>query len=174
MIEGWVDGKLYSLVQRISGTGNLYVVAKVQSLLSNGEMLMVSAAAFDKEPQEALLALEEGEMVSLFGRLTPKAWIDAKTGAARPGMDLVVTQVLEYHAKRKRDAMAAAGEQPQQPPRQKPPSPAPASVYDLLLEDEAELEFEKWKASPLDEAAWQAALLQMPDWSDVPLAEECC
>jgi nitrogen fixation protein len=35
-------------------------------------------------------------------------------------------------------------------------------------------EEEKDEGVLLDGERWEAALREMPDWSDVPVAEECC
>lgn len=52
----------------------------------------------------ALLALGDGDAVSLAGGLTPKVWTD-KTGNARPTLDIVAHQVLTaYHVQRRRKA----------------------------------------------------------------------
>ena len=123
MIEGLVAGKVYGRPEQRTGnnSGRPFVTAKVRAATSGGETLFVNVLAFDATAQAALLALSDGDAVSLAGTLTPKAWTD-REGQARPALDLVAAQVLTaYHVKRKRDAVAAAaggGEQRQQPAQQ--------------------------------------------------------
>jgi len=53
----------------------------------------------------ALLALDDGDSISLAGTLTPKVWED-KNGATRPALDMVAHAVLTaYHVTRKRKAV---------------------------------------------------------------------
>lgn len=99
MIEGKVGGKLASCPeQRVGKTGE-YVVAKVR-VISKGEPLPVNVIAFDEMAQQLLLGLNDGDAVTLTGRLTPRAWVD-REGEARPALGMVVTQVLT--ATRKHD-----------------------------------------------------------------------
>ncbi len=50
----------------------------------------------------ALLALDDGDSISIARALTPKAW-DDKSGEARPSLDMVAQAVLTaYHVARKR------------------------------------------------------------------------
>ena len=71
----------------------------------NGESLFTSVIAFDDEPCAALLALGDGDAVSLAGTLTPKVWID-KEGTPRPALDIVASHVLSaFHVQRKRRAV---------------------------------------------------------------------
>jgi single-stranded DNA-binding protein len=75
-------------------------------------MLFVNVLAFDATAQAALLALADGDAVSLAGTLTPKVWTD-REGHARPAVDMIANQVLTaYHVKRKRDAVSNIAEQP--------------------------------------------------------------
>lgn len=86
------------------------------------ESLFVNAIAFDAGACAALLALNDGDSVSLAGTLTPKVWTD-KDGNARPALDMVAHQVLSaYHVTRKRAAMQegqaqAAGQHRHQHPQ---------------------------------------------------------
>jgi hypothetical protein len=74
MIEGLVSGKVYGRPeQRTSNsTGKPFTVAKVRAATGNGETLFVNVLAFDAAAQAALLALSDGDAVSLAGTLTPK------------------------------------------------------------------------------------------------------
>lgn len=106
MIDGLIAGKVYSKpLERTSKAGKPFAVAKVRAAAGDGESLFVNAIAFDAGACAALLALSDGDSVSLAGALTPKVWTD-KDGNARPALDMVVHQVLSaYHVTRKRAAM---------------------------------------------------------------------
>ncbi|WP_157270921.1 single-stranded DNA-binding protein [Azohydromonas aeria] len=122
MIEGLIAGKVYGRPEQRTGkSGRGFVTAKVRAAAGDGEGVFINVLAFSESAQAALLALGDGDAVSLAGTLTPKAWTD-KEGNARPALDLVAAQVLTtYHLKRKREAVAAAGEQHQQQRRDGPP-----------------------------------------------------
>jgi len=84
----------------------------------------VNVIAFSQAACEALLALGDGDAVSLAGSLTPKAWTD-REGIARPALDLVASQVLTaYHVTRKRKAL-------ERKPHDQT-EPQPASRHDAL------------------------------------------
>lgn len=142
MIEGLVAGKVYGRPeQRTSNnTGKPFTVAKVRAATSGGEMLFVNVLAFDVTAQAALLALSDGDAVSLAGTLTPKVWID-REDQPRPAMDMIVSGVLTtYHVKRKRGAVAGA-----EPPR-KPDAPVQAGNYRVPA-PAAETDADGWPAS---------------------------
>lgn len=109
MIDALVGGKLYGKpAQRTGNSGKPFVVCKVRTPLAEGETVFVNCVAFDKGVQSVLLALDDGDSVSLSGALTPKVWTD-KNGEARPSLDLVAHAVLTaYHVTRKRAAMKPA------------------------------------------------------------------
>ena len=113
MIDGLIAGKIYGQpVQRTAKTGKPFAVAKVRVSAGDGEGVFVSVIAFDAAPCAALLALGEGDAVSMAGTLTPKVWMD-KAGAAHPALDIVAHQVLTpYHVTRKRKAVANEVHQP--------------------------------------------------------------
>jgi single-stranded DNA-binding protein len=119
MIEGLVSGKLYGRPEQRTGrSGKPFTVAKVRAAAGDGEGVFVNVLAFSESAQAALLALGDGDAVSLAGTLTPKAWTD-REGTARPSLDLVAAQVLTaYGLKRKREAVAGSGEQRQPQARQ--------------------------------------------------------
>lgn len=108
MIDGFVAGKLYGTVMSRTGqNGKTFVTAKVRASVNEGEALFVNVIAFADAAKDALLALDEGDAVSLVGKLTPRAWADEK-GGARPALDLVADAVLTvYHVRRKREAVVA-------------------------------------------------------------------
>lgn len=107
MIDGLIAGKLYGAPQQRTGkSGKAFVVGKVRTAAGDGESLFVNVIAFDGGACTALLALGDGDAVSLAGTLTPKVWTD-KAGVARPVLDIVAAQVLTaYHVQRKRKSMA--------------------------------------------------------------------
>jgi single-stranded DNA-binding protein len=113
VIEGLVSGKVYGRPEQWVGnnSGKPFVTAKVRAATAGGETLFVNVLAFDATAQAALLALSEGDAVSLAGTLTPKVWMD-REGQARPALDMIVNQVLTvYQVKRKRETVGGA-EQP--------------------------------------------------------------
>jgi single-stranded DNA-binding protein len=109
MIDALIGGKLHGKpTQRIGASGKPFVTCKVRTPLADGESLFINAIAFDKTVGAALLALDDGDSVSLSGALTPKVWAD-RNGEVRPSLDLVAHAVLTaYHVTRKRAAMKAA------------------------------------------------------------------
>lgn len=106
MIDGLIGGKVYGKpVERKGQSGKHFVTVKVRAAGGDGESLFVNVIAFDADAQAALLALEDGDPVSLSGALTPKVWTD-KSGETRPALDMVAHVVLTaYHVKRKRQAV---------------------------------------------------------------------
>ncbi|MEZ0191707.1 single-stranded DNA-binding protein [Ralstonia solanacearum] len=106
MIDGLIGGKVYGKPgERTGQSGKRFVTAKVRAAAGDGEALFVNVIAFDGDAQAALLALEDGDSVSLSGALTPKGWTD-KNGEARPALDMVAHAVLTaYQVKRKRRAV---------------------------------------------------------------------
>ena len=111
MIDAIIQGRLRGVAT--AKTGKPFAVAKVRITTGDGESLFVSAIAFDAAPCAALLALGEGDAVSMAGTLTPKIWTD-KSGVAHPALDIVAQQVLTtYHVTRKRKAVAPPGQQQQ-------------------------------------------------------------
>ncbi|WP_157272285.1 single-stranded DNA-binding protein, partial [Azohydromonas aeria] len=110
--------------QRVgNNSGKPFVTAKVRAATAGGETLFVNVLAFDTLAQTALLALCDGDAVSLTGTLTPKVWTD-REGQPRPALDMIASGVLTaYHVKRKRDAVV--GTEPPAPQPSRHPSPAP-------------------------------------------------
>lgn len=107
MIDGLVSGRLHGTpAQKVSQSNKPYFVAKVKAAMAGGEIVMVSVIAFSETVGRSLMALEDGDSVSLAGELRPKAWID-REGTAHPAVDMTVHTVLTaYHVKRKRQAVA--------------------------------------------------------------------
>ncbi|WP_157270747.1 single-stranded DNA-binding protein [Azohydromonas aeria] len=127
MIEGLIAGKVYGRPEQRVGnnSGKPFVTAKVRAATAGGETLFVNVLAFDAGAQAALLALGDGDAVSLAGTLTPKVWTD-REGQARPSLDMVASQVLTaYQVKRKRDAQNSAEPAPAPAPAARQPRTAP-------------------------------------------------
>jgi len=106
MIDGLIAGRLMGdASRRVDRAGRTYIVARVLARNKADEEFIVNVIAFDDAPCAALLALADGEAVTLSGALTPKVWTD-KQGIARPSLDLIATQVMTaYHVSRKQVAL---------------------------------------------------------------------
>ena len=104
MIAGLVAGRLMGdASRRVDKAGRTFIVARVLARNRADEEFIVNVIAFDDAPCTALLALADGDALSLAGALTPKVWTD-KQGVARPSLDMVVTKVITA-----RDANLPAG-----------------------------------------------------------------
>lgn len=98
MIDGLVAGRLMGEAsRRADKTGRGYVVARVLARNRADEEFIVNVIAFDEAPGAALLALADGDALSLAGALTPKVWTD-KQGIARPSLDLIASRVMSAGA----------------------------------------------------------------------------
>lgn len=106
MIDALIAGKIYGTPK--SGTGKSgadYVNAMVRVATAGGDSLMCSVIAFDEAARSGLMALGNGDGVSLSGTLTPKVY-QTKDGEYRPSADMVASAVLSpYQVKRKRQAV---------------------------------------------------------------------
>lgn len=109
MIDALIAGKLHERPRQGTGkNGNTYTTAKVRIAAGNSETLLCGVIAFDDKVQSALLALDNGDSVTLTGSVTPKVF-QGKDGEYRPGLDMVAHAVLTaYHVKRKRTACESA------------------------------------------------------------------
>ena len=101
MIDGLVAGRLMGdASRRVDKAGRGYIVARVLARNKADEEFIVNVIAFDDVSCAALVALRDGESLTLAGGLTPKVWTD-KQGIVRPSLDMVATHVLTaYHAGR--------------------------------------------------------------------------
>lgn len=106
MIDALVSGRLYGkATARTAKNGNRFATAKVRVTAGNGEAIFVNVISFRESAITALLALDDGDSVSLAGELTPKVWTDGN-GEARPALNLVAHAVLTpYHVTRKRQVV---------------------------------------------------------------------
>lgn len=94
MIDALVAGRLMGdASRRVDKAGRGFVVARVLARNRADEEFIVNVIAFDDAPCAALLALADGDALSLAGALTPKVWTD-KQGVVRPSLDLVATGVV--------------------------------------------------------------------------------
>lgn len=97
MIDGLIAGRLMGEAsRRTDKQGHTFIVARVLARNKADEEFIVNVIAFDDAPCAALLALADGDALSLSGALTPKVWTD-RQGIARPSLDMVATQVLTVH-----------------------------------------------------------------------------
>ena len=104
MIDGLVAGRLMGdASRRVDKAGRTFIVARVLARNRADEEFIVNVIAFDDAPCTALLALADGDALSLAGALTPKVWTD-KQGVARPSLDMMDTKVITA-----RDANLPAG-----------------------------------------------------------------
>lgn len=110
MIDGLIAGRLMGdASRRTDKLGRPYAVARVLARNKMDEEFIVNVIAFDDTACAALLALADGDAISLSGSLTPKVWTD-KQGMTRPSLDMVAAQVLTaYHLGRKQSAMGDQG-----------------------------------------------------------------
>jgi len=94
MIDALVAGRLMGEAsRRVDKTGRGFVVARVLARNRADEEFIVNVIAFDDTAGSALLALADGDALSLAGALTPKVWTD-KQGVVRPSLDLIAARVL--------------------------------------------------------------------------------
>ena len=98
MIEGLVAGNIWGEPEKRAGKNNsIFVVAKVRAQGTQPELVIVNVIAFDNGVSQALLALRDGDAVSLSGSLLPKVWID-KQGVSRAALDMIAGRVLALAA----------------------------------------------------------------------------
>ena len=94
MIDGLIAGRLMGdASRRVDKVGRGFVVARVLARNRADEEFIVNVIAFDDAPCAALLALVDGDGLTLAGALTPKVWTD-KQGITRPSLDLIATRVM--------------------------------------------------------------------------------
>jgi hypothetical protein len=104
MIDGLIAGRLMGdASRRVDKAGRTYIVARVLARNKTDEEFIVNVIAFDEAPCAALLAIADGDAVTLAGALSPKVWTD-KQGVVRPSLDLVATQVMTVHHARNQPA----------------------------------------------------------------------
>lgn len=119
MIDGLIAGTVYgNPTERVGANGKAFVAAKVRAADSDGEGQFVNVVAFDGSVKTALLALSDGDSVSLAGAMKIGTF-EARDGTIRVSISMVAHAVLTaYHVRRKRDSVAqASGPKPDPPAR---------------------------------------------------------
>lgn len=111
MIDALIGGKLHgNAVQRTGKNDNRFVTAKLRASMANGESIFVNVITFVDDVGAVLLALDDGDSVSLSGALVPKVWTDGN-GEARPSLDFTAhAAITSYHVTRKRQVVSASAE----------------------------------------------------------------
>lgn len=106
MIDALIAGRMYGHAEERSGqAGSAYVTCKVRAATDDGDSIFCNVIAFNDAARAALLALDDGDSVSLSGALTPKVWTD-KQGKVRPALDVIAHTVLTaYDDAQKRSSM---------------------------------------------------------------------
>ncbi|MDR6409740.1 UNVERIFIED_ORG: single-stranded DNA-binding protein [Burkholderia sp. 1595] len=119
MIDALIAGKLFgAAVERTGQSGKAFVTAKVRATDSDGEGQFINVVAFDDRAKTALLALSDGDSVSVSGAMKIGTY-EARDGTTRISISMVAAAVLtSYHVRRKREAVAqASGPKPEPPER---------------------------------------------------------
>lgn len=97
MIDALIAGRIYGQVEERAGqNGSVYVTCKVRASTDDGDFIICNVIAFNDKVRETLLALGDGDSLSLSGALTPKVWTD-KQGKSRPALDLIAHTVITAH-----------------------------------------------------------------------------
>ena len=118
MIDALIAGKIHGQpTQRNTKAGKPFALCKVRVATSPEDSIFVSVIAFDSDPVNAIMALNQGDSVALSGSIKPGVWTD-RDGNTKPSLDMTAHQVLTaYHVTRKRRAVAKddapAGKAPQ-------------------------------------------------------------
>lgn len=109
MIDALLAGKLVGgAVERTTSSIKTFVTCKVRAADSDGEAQFVNVVAFNDGVKAALLALGDGESVSLSGSLTAGIY-EARDGTKRVNLKLIASSVLSvYHVRKRREATAQA------------------------------------------------------------------
>lgn len=113
MIDALIAGRLSGKAQQRTGqSGRPFVTASIRAAAGNGESLFAAVIAFDERPRTALLALDDGDAVSVAGSLTPKIFHPRNGGEPRVSLDVVAHAVTTtYHVQRKRKAVGSGAGQ---------------------------------------------------------------
>ena len=73
MINALISGRMFGHAEERSGQANShYVTCKIRAATDDGDMIICNVIAFKAEAQQSLLALNDGDSVSISGGLTPK------------------------------------------------------------------------------------------------------
>jgi len=107
MIDGLISGKIYGTpAKRLSKTGNTFATCKIRIPTGGeGNGVFGNVIAFDTATVKTMLALHEGDAVSMAGTVTVSAYI-AKDGEPKPSVDITAQQMLTaYHVRNKRQVV---------------------------------------------------------------------
>lgn len=112
MIDALIQGKLIKAPEsRTTKAGKPMASARLRVATADpAASVLCGVVAFEPEAVATLLALGEGDAVSVAGPLKVGTWTD-KEGNARPSLDLVADRVLSVYAIRKQRAAAGGGAQ---------------------------------------------------------------
>lgn len=107
MIDALVGGKLFKAAEeRRAASGKTFVTANVRAADGEGDGMFVNVVAFSDSAKAALLALEDGDSLSLAGTLKIATY-EARDGSVKPKVSMVAHSVLTaYHVSRKRKAIS--------------------------------------------------------------------
>ncbi len=73
MIDGLIGGKLFGKAAKRTGqSGKAFTTAKVRTATADGDSVFVNVITFSDEVGDALLALDDGDSISLSGALSVK------------------------------------------------------------------------------------------------------
>src|SRR5260370_3564099 len=102
VIDSLIAGKVYGTpTERVGASGKAFVAAKVRAADSDGESQFVNIVAFDDAVKAALLALSEGDSVSVAGAMKISTY-EARDGTTRISISMVAAAVLTSYHVRKR------------------------------------------------------------------------
>lgn len=94
MIDALIAGRVFGDPEQRAGKAeSVFVVVKVRAQAGDGDTYLVNVIAFDSQVCRELLAMRDGDAVSLAGSLTPKIWTD-KQGNNRPVVDLIAHKMM--------------------------------------------------------------------------------
>jgi len=98
MIDGLVAGRLHGDAEMRQGkNASHFAVAKLKVVTNDGDTVLVNVIAFAAEVCTELMALRDGDAVSLSGSLVPKVWSD-KQGNTKPALDMVANRIVSLLA----------------------------------------------------------------------------
>jgi len=106
-----ITGRLIAEPEQRTGANKAFTLAKVSAATDDGDVL-ASVIAFGVAAEQ-LGALSKGDTVAINGRAKLSTWT-ARDGAFKAGLSVTADSVLTvYHLRRKRQAMATAGQHAQ-------------------------------------------------------------
>ena len=129
MIDALIGGKVHGQPQqKTTKAGKPFAVAKVKVPTGDGQAVFCSVVAFADHVVRGLLALGDGDPLSLTGALTVGVWT-TRDGEAKPSLDLVASGLLTpYHISKRRAAMTDKA----QPDTGRAPAPAGQGGDDFI------------------------------------------